>query len=185
MDADRAPIRSGVEVRRAAAAFAQPIRGRGVLRLLTSFGPFVSACAAMYLVYPISALLALALAVPTALLLVRVFVVQHDCSHGTRFASRRANAIVGRLCSPATMTCFANWARQHSRHHADRCHLVHVRHLNPRAPNDRLGPAHEAVRVSWPVNPLGFPGGFRAPWLTPRDEDRSRLVSFAAARSNA
>jgi hypothetical protein len=59
MDADRAPNRSGVEVRRAAAAFAQPIRGQGVLQLLTSFGPFVIACAAMYLVYPIHPLLGL------------------------------------------------------------------------------------------------------------------------------
>jgi len=72
MDADRAPNRSGVEVRRAAAAFVQPIRGRGVLQLLTSFGPFVIACAAMYLVYPNFPILGLALALPTGLLLVRL-----------------------------------------------------------------------------------------------------------------
>jgi hypothetical protein len=53
MDADRAPDRSGVEVRRAAAAFAQPIEGHGVLQLPTSFSPFVIACAAMYLVHPV------------------------------------------------------------------------------------------------------------------------------------
>lgn len=119
MDADRAKPRSGVEVRQAAAAFAQPIGRQGVLQLLTSFGPFIAACASMYLVYPISPLLALALALPTGLLLLRLFVIQHDCGHGSFFASSRANALVGRACSLMTLTPFANWARHHSQHHGN------------------------------------------------------------------
>jgi acyl-lipid omega-6 desaturase (Delta-12 desaturase) len=119
MDADRAPIRSGAEARRAAAAFARPIAGKGVLQLLTSFGPFIAACASMYLVFPISPLLAVALAVPSGVLLVRVFIVQHDCGHGSFFASARANAIVGRACSLFTMTPFLSWSRQHSIHHGN------------------------------------------------------------------
>lgn len=174
MDADRAPTCSGVEVRRAAAAFAQPIRGRGALQLMTSFGPFIAACAAMYLVYPISALFSLALAVPTGFLLVRVFIVPHDCSHGSFFVSIRANAIVGRVCGLATMTPFANWARQHNLHHGN------WRNLDP-----HKSAAHEAVQVLWPVNPLGLLGGLRAPWPTLWDEDGNRLVSFAAARGTA
>jgi fatty acid desaturase len=71
MNVDRASTRSGVEVRQAAAVFARPIRGQGALQLLTSFGPFIAACATMYLVYPISLWLAIALAVPTGALLVR------------------------------------------------------------------------------------------------------------------
>ena len=89
------------------------------MQLLTSFGPFLAGCAAMYLVYPLSPWLTLALAVPTGALLVRVFIVQHDCGHGSFFASRRANALVGRLCSLITLTPFANWGRQHGLHHAD------------------------------------------------------------------
>ena len=119
MHACRAPNRSGTEVRKAAAAFAQPIRSQGALQLLTSFGPFIAACAAMYLVYPISVWLALALALPTGTLLVRVFIVQHDCGHGSFFASARANTIVGRACSLITLTPFANWARQHGLHHGN------------------------------------------------------------------
>ena len=119
MHAPGAPHASGAEVRKAAAAFAQPIRGRGALQLLTSFGPFIAACVAMYLVYPISAWLALALALPTGALLVRVFIVQHDCGHGSFFASARANTLIGRACSLITLTPFANWARQHSLHHGN------------------------------------------------------------------
>jgi omega-6 fatty acid desaturase (delta-12 desaturase) len=73
----------------------------------------------MYLVYPVSAWLALALALPTGALLVRIFIVQHDCGHGSFFASARANVLVGRACSLITLTPFANWARQHSLHHGN------------------------------------------------------------------
>jgi omega-6 fatty acid desaturase (delta-12 desaturase) len=119
MTADRDISGSDAEVRQAAAAFAQPSRSKGALQLLTSFGPFVAACAVMYLVYPISAWLTLALAVPTGALLLRVFIVQHDCGHNSFFPSRRANVVVGRICSLITMTPFANWGRQHGLHHAD------------------------------------------------------------------
>jgi hypothetical protein len=64
MDADRAPPRSGAEVRRAAVTFARPISGQGAPHLLTSFGPFIATRPAMYLVYPIMPCHTLALAVP-------------------------------------------------------------------------------------------------------------------------
>lgn len=73
----------------------------------------------MYIVLPWSWLATLALAVPTGLLLVRVFIVQHDCGHGSFFTSRRANTVVGWACSMITMTPYANWGRQHGLHHAD------------------------------------------------------------------
>ena len=107
------------EVRQAVAAFARASGWKSALQLLTSFGPFLAGCLAMYVVFPLSYPLTLALAVPTGALLVRVFIVQHDCGHGSFFASRRANALVGRACSLITLTPFANWGRQHSLHHAD------------------------------------------------------------------
>lgn len=119
MDSERAPTRSGIEVRQAAATFARPIKGQAALQLVTSFGPFIAACAAMYVVFPISHILSLVLAVPAGALLVRVFIVQHDCGHGSFFASTRANAIVGWACSLITLTPFTNWARQHSLHHGN------------------------------------------------------------------
>jgi len=119
MTISRGALGPDAEVRQAAAAFARAHGWKSILQLFTSFGPFLAGCAAMYLVYPFSYLLTLALAVPTGALLVRVFIVQHDCGHGSFFASRRANAMVGRACSLITLTPFANWGRQHSLHHAD------------------------------------------------------------------
>jgi omega-6 fatty acid desaturase (delta-12 desaturase) len=105
-------------VRRAAAAFARPQWWRSVGQVVTGFGLFTAGCAGMYLLIPVSCWLALALAVPTGALLVRVFVIQHDCGHGSFFRSRLANRIVGWLCSLCTFTPYGIWARQHAWHHA-------------------------------------------------------------------
>ncbi len=110
---------SSTELRRIAASFARPRLWLAILQLATSFGPFLAVCTAMYLVYPLSPLLTLALSLPAGVLMVRVFIVQHDCGHGSFFASRRANALTGRLCSLITLTPFANWGRQHAAHHAN------------------------------------------------------------------
>jgi acyl-lipid omega-6 desaturase (Delta-12 desaturase) len=110
---------SDAEVRQAAAAFAKPDARQSALQLVSSFGPFLVGCMAMHLVAPDSWIAAVALALPTGTLLVRVFIVQHDCGHGSFFASMRANALVGRACSLITLTPFANWSRQHGLHHAD------------------------------------------------------------------
>jgi omega-6 fatty acid desaturase (delta-12 desaturase) len=72
----------------------------------------------MYLAFPTSRVLALVLALPAGMLLVRIFIIQHDCGHGSFFRSLRANGVVGRLCGLLTLTPYANWARQHSLHHA-------------------------------------------------------------------
>ena len=119
MTINHGALGSDTEVRQAVAAFARASGWKSALQLLTSFGPFLAGCVAMYVAFPFSYLLTLALAVPTGALLVRVFIVQHDCGHGSFFASRRANALVGRACSLVTLTPFANWGRQHNLHHAD------------------------------------------------------------------
>lgn len=119
MTIDRGAPGPDAQVRQAAAAFARPNGWMSILQLFTSFGPFLAGCAAMYLVYPVSGLLTVALAVPTGALLIRIFIVQHDCGHGSFFASRRANTAVGWACSLITLTPYANWSRQHGLHHAD------------------------------------------------------------------
>lgn len=89
------------------------------LQLATTLGLFAATCAAMYWSLAVSYALTLALAVPAAGLLVRLFIFQHDCGHGAFFGTRRVNTIVGILCSMFTLTPFANWQRQHARHHGN------------------------------------------------------------------
>ena len=51
----------------------------------------------MYLALQVSYALTLFLALPAGALLLRLFVLQHDCGHGSLFRSRLANDMTGRL----------------------------------------------------------------------------------------
>jgi len=62
--------------------------------------------------------LTLAIAMAAGGMLVRVFILFHDCSHGSFFASRRANTILGYLTGILTFTPFEDWRYAHLRHHA-------------------------------------------------------------------
>ncbi|NHO31778.1 fatty acid desaturase family protein [Acetobacter fallax] len=50
-------------------------------------------------------------------LAIRVFILQHDCGHGSLFRSQRVNNFVGRLCSLLTFTPYDHWKKHHSIHH--------------------------------------------------------------------
>lgn len=108
----------GSELRAVVVSFARADRSRSVVQLITSLGLFFAVCATGYAAYPKSSLLSLALALPAGGLLLRLFSIQHDCTHGSFFASRSANVWTGRLCSLFTFTPFLGWSRLHLLHHA-------------------------------------------------------------------
>ena len=60
--------------------------------------------------------------------MVRIFIIQHDCGHGSFFRSRKANNRVGRFCSVLTMVPYYYWRRQHALHHASSGNLDHRGH---------------------------------------------------------
>ena len=105
-------------LRAALAEYQTPKLHRSLGQLATTFIPFFALLVAMYALRGISPWITLALALPTGGLIVRIFIIQHDCGHGSYFRSSAANAWVGRFCSLFTMTPFANWKRQHAGHHA-------------------------------------------------------------------
>ena len=56
--------------------------------------------------------------IPAGGLIVRLFIIQHDCGHGSMFSSRRVNDWVGRVLGVFTFTPYDHWKRQHALHHA-------------------------------------------------------------------
>lgn len=62
--------------------------------------------------------LVLALAPLAGLLLLRLFIIQHDCGHGSFFASRLNNDWTGRALGALTFTPYDCWKRSHALHHA-------------------------------------------------------------------
>ncbi|MGH6932872.1 MAG: fatty acid desaturase [Dongiaceae bacterium] len=99
-------------------AHAQPSVRRSVAQLLITGAAFVALWLGMWLALRHGYWISLLLAVPAAGFLVRLFVLQHDCGHGSLFRSRVANDLVGCLIGVLTMTPYDYWRRTHAVHHA-------------------------------------------------------------------
>jgi len=110
---------SSASLRQALRSYQAPDHGRSAWQIVIAFVSFIGLCALMYVLVDVSIWLAWALAVPAAGIVVRIFILQHDCGHGALFRSKRLNDWVGRLCSLVTLTPYANWRRQHAMHHAN------------------------------------------------------------------
>jgi omega-6 fatty acid desaturase (delta-12 desaturase) len=105
---------------KAIATYAQASTGKAVWQLVGTLVPFVALWALMVITVHRgdSYLLTLALALPTAGLQIRIFMFFHDACHGSFFASRRANRILGYITGVLTFTPFEQWRRAHVEHHA-------------------------------------------------------------------
>lgn len=65
----------------------------------------------------------LALSLIASLFSARLFIIQHDCGHGSFLPSRKWNDIVGYFCSLFSMVPYYYWRRQHNLHHASNGNL--------------------------------------------------------------
>ncbi len=100
------------------ARYQQPNTRAAVTQIFTTFVPLIAGILLMVWAMKIHYGLVLLLAIPTGLLLVRVFIMMHDCGHGSYFASRRWNDIVGFITGVLTFTPYVQWRRDHAIHHA-------------------------------------------------------------------
>jgi acyl-lipid omega-6 desaturase (Delta-12 desaturase) len=94
------------------ALYREPNNARGVFELTITAGPFFIIWALMWVG---SGFL---LTVLAAGLVVRLFMIQHDCGHGSFFHGRLANDWVGRAIGVVALTPYDYWRRNHARHHA-------------------------------------------------------------------
>jgi omega-6 fatty acid desaturase (delta-12 desaturase) len=106
------------------ARYREPNPARSIIEIAITCLPLVAlwalAWAALYFGYW---WLSLLLAVPAAGFLVRLFMIQHDCGHGSFFRHRLANDWVGRVIGVLTLTPYDLWRRTHAIHHAGSGHL--------------------------------------------------------------
>lgn len=99
--------------------FREPNETRSVAEILVTALPLVALWGVMwFLVQQGFWWLSLLLAVPAAGFLVRLFLIQHDCSHGAFFRRRDVNDWVGRVLGVFTLTPHDYWRRSHAIHHA-------------------------------------------------------------------
>jgi acyl-lipid omega-6 desaturase (Delta-12 desaturase) len=100
------------------AHYREPSRVRSVTELVITIVPLVLLWILIWAALDFGYWFGLLLAVPAAGLLVRLFMIQHDCGHGAFFRHRLTNDWVGRVLGVLTLTPYDFWRRTHAIHHA-------------------------------------------------------------------
>ena len=107
------------------ARYREPSCVRSIVELVITAVPFVVLWILMWAALGTGHWIGLLLAVPAAGFLVRLFMIQHDCGHGSFFRRRRANDWVGRVIGVLTLTPYDFWRHTHALHHANSGNLDH------------------------------------------------------------
>jgi acyl-lipid omega-6 desaturase (Delta-12 desaturase) len=100
------------------ARYQRPSIGRGAWQLVNTLVPYVLLWGLMYFTCHLSWWLTVPLALLAGAFLVRVFIIFHDCGHGSFFKSTVANHVVGALAGTLTFTPFYHWRWEHAIHHS-------------------------------------------------------------------
>src|SRR5258708_39811312 len=98
--------------------YRDPSWRRALFELVVTAGSLSLSWVLMWLSIGVGYWLTLLLALPTAGFLVRLFMIQHDCGHGSFFRNRFVNDRIGRVLGVLTFTPYDYWKRNHAIHHA-------------------------------------------------------------------
>jgi len=102
------------------AEYGTPDLKKAAWQILDTFIPYAILWIVLVLTvqYDYSYWITLVLSVPAGALLVRIFIIFHDCCHSSFFASLKANRILGTICGILTFTSYESWRASHLVHHA-------------------------------------------------------------------
>lgn len=91
---------------------------RSVLQLVGTVGAYGVLAGASYVLLEASLAAGLGLAVLAGVVMVRVFILQHDCAHRSLFHRPRVNDLVGTALGILTLAPHAYWRAMHLVHHS-------------------------------------------------------------------
>lgn len=100
------------------AKYAYPETWRSVWQVLNSLVPFLFLWYLAYRSLEVGYWLTLLLVVPAAGFMTRLFIIFHDCCHGSFFRSMNANNRLGLVLGVLVLTPFYEWRHSHAMHHA-------------------------------------------------------------------
>jgi omega-6 fatty acid desaturase (delta-12 desaturase) len=99
--------------------FTRPDRTKAIWQIINTLVPFFALWVLMVVMvqqgYPYWSVLAVS--VVAAAFQVRIFILFHDCCHGSFFGTPRANRMLGYVTGILTFTPFEQWRRSHAMHH--------------------------------------------------------------------
>ena len=182
--ATEAPAKHWIKI---LAPYKSPDLGQSLFEIAVTIGSFILLWAIMWWSLQVSYFVTFLLAIPAAGMLVRMFLIQHDCGHGSFFRSRELNDWVGRILGVFTLTPYDYWKRTHAIHHASSGNLdrrgfgdietLTVREYQARSPFQKtaLSALSQPICLVWHRSDLSvfFAASFArrpdAPWLEPMD----------------
>ena len=104
--------------KRVVASHQAPILRKSIWQVLNSILPYLALCGLMIWSLDVSYWLTLVFAGAAAGFLIRIFIIFHDCAHGSFFRSQRANDFWGFVTGVLTFTPYHQWRHKHVLHHA-------------------------------------------------------------------
>ena len=100
------------------ARYQKPSIPRGVWQIVNTLLPYAAIWYLMYICLAVSYWLVVPLAILAGGFLVRMFIIHHDCGHGSFFKSQKANHILGMITGVLTFTPYYHWRWEHAIHHS-------------------------------------------------------------------
>ncbi|MFQ5606158.1 MAG: fatty acid desaturase [bacterium] len=126
MDGNHSANKSTTKIwpwRQVLAKYEKPQNRASIWQIVSSIVPFLVLWYLMYLSLSVSYWLVLALAPFAAGFMVRIFIIFHDCGHGSFFKSKKAKNFWGFITGILTFTPYHQWRHDHAVHHATACDL--------------------------------------------------------------
>ncbi|MBN1820682.1 MAG: fatty acid desaturase [Prolixibacteraceae bacterium] len=98
--------------------YSNPSLWKSIWQISNSFIPYLGLWVLIIYSLSISYWITAGLILLAAGFLVRLFIIFHDCGHGSFFKSKKANRIVGSIFGILAFTPYDKWHNQHMKHHA-------------------------------------------------------------------
>lgn len=118
MNIKESPSNAWANFAKNVAHYQKPEMWKSIWQIANTFIPYLVLWALIVYSLSVSYWLTVPLIVLAAGFLVRLFIIFHDCGHGSFFRSKRANETVGKLFGILAFTPYYKWHNTHMKHHA-------------------------------------------------------------------
>jgi omega-6 fatty acid desaturase (delta-12 desaturase) len=112
------PRQDAPDWKKIVAGYQKPSAPRALWQIANTLVPYALLWYLMYLSLAVSWWLTMPLAILAGAFLVRVFIIFHDCGHGSYLESRIANHTLGAITGVLTFAPYYHWRWEHAIHHA-------------------------------------------------------------------
>lgn len=111
------------QLRKDVAPFAKSETRLSIQQILNTLVPLLLIWGAGYVLLQYSPWLTALCSILASGFVIRAFIIFHDCTHGSFFKSKKANAIIGNITGIVTSFPYEKWKREHTIHHASSSNL--------------------------------------------------------------